>query len=1242
MKFRVLVILLCWLASSRVNGQELSIASYNLRGNTLDDGDNSWDDRKQLVVNLIEKYKFDVVGLQETEADMVGYLVGAMPRFDSVGVFHKIPTGIMYNANRLSLQGQGHFWLSATPNVESKGWDAKFERICIWAHLKDNLSGLNFYVFSTHFDHVGTEARTNSVALVKQKITEIAGNTAAIFLGDLNFDQFNVNYLSLNNAGTLKDSYNLAAVNHEKERGTGNGFVIDYRKTRIDHIFLTNNLRASSYDVLLDTYNGKIPSDHYPVMTKVFSKYNELGDLYRQFPEDFEEANPLKSTYAAANVTFRTGSWLLSNAIVGGSYNNDRQTSGLYSVRMAQNNTSSAYLQMNFDVAEGASKVTVQHSSYATDSVSRWQLEYSKNQGVSWQAIGPVFTTHQGVKQQATIAMDLSGNVRFRINKFALISGNNGRLSIDDIAIYKRKNTRTERANAVLLAWQFATPSYNGAEISAASSYNHQQVNTSILTRGSGLTTQNANGNVNITRGFAAAASLATPDGSADTTSAVANHLFYQFSINPKTAQQLSLTGIDIRLLSATEGGQVWYWKYSLDGVNYKFLAKPFRFNNASTTSLSTIDLANIADLQKISSDKTVYFRLYVNGASTGKFGIGTSLASTTNDYALSVSGFVESAATINKLAAWQFASPQSVGNESTSTAAIANNAVTVTDLHRGSGLKLVNNSYTTPVTLTRTFVAVADVATSSNVSDTTSAIANHMYFGFAISVKPSYSLSLSSINYKIRISGGGAKVWYWKYSLDGTNFVKLANPVVLTAATDVEGELQPQIDLSAVQALQNLLPGQSIYFRLYTNGSNISSGTTAIGRSTANNANDYALVVNGTVKDFVVAPKILAWQFATPQANGNETSIASTLVDNALTSSPLQRGSGIKNTENATGDPLLLSRAFASVTNIDTEAVVADTLKAVASDMYFKFALTVKPTKKLSLTKLNYKIRISSGGAKVWYWKYSLDGVNFERIALPVVLSQATATEGDVQPSLNLSNVSDLQQLSPGTTVYFRLYTNGSNTSTGTSSLGRSAVASATDYALSLEGVTEDENVLQALPVQLVYFRGSPSGNQVRLSWQTASESDNSHFEITRLTASQKPEILGSVKGTDNSKAVNNYSFTDPKPLAGTSYYQLRQIDYNAKAELLATVSIKRALIENGFEGYVKNNKLSLTINSDEQTQSQIIVNDMSGKILIKLSHLLLQGNNSIEIPFNYPNGIYIVTLQKKNGEISTQKIMQ
>ncbi|TZF83795.1 hypothetical protein FW774_10030 [Pedobacter sp. BS3] len=130
MKSTISAIIIFCLYLLQAKGQDLVVASYNLRGHVATGIGNLWEDRKLLVVNLIEKYQFDIIGLQETEADMAGYLINTLPRFDSIGVFTKIPTGILYNKNRLTLQNSGHFWLSATPDTESKGWDAKFERIC--------------------------------------------------------------------------------------------------------------------------------------------------------------------------------------------------------------------------------------------------------------------------------------------------------------------------------------------------------------------------------------------------------------------------------------------------------------------------------------------------------------------------------------------------------------------------------------------------------------------------------------------------------------------------------------------------------------------------------------------------------------------------------------------------------------------------------------------------------------------------------------------------------------------------------------------------------------------------------------------------------------------------------------------------------------------------------------------------------------------------------------------------------
>src|SRR5690606_7165253 len=115
-----------------------------------------------------------------------------------------------------------------------------------------------------------------------------------------------------------------------------------------------------------------------------------------------------------------------------------------------------------------------------------------------------------------------------------------------------------------------------------------------------------------------------------------------------------------------------------------------------------------------------------------------------------------------------------------------------------------------------------------------------------------------------------------------------------------------------------------------------------------------------------------------------------------------LGRGSGLTNVYS--GSPFLLSRAFASVTTISTTENVADTALAVSNQLFFGFNMQIKENYKVSLKNLNSKIRISAAGAKVWYLKYSLDGINFYKADQPVTLNRATDGEGEFLPQTDLS----------------------------------------------------------------------------------------------------------------------------------------------------------------------------------------------------------------------------------------------
>lgn len=166
------------------------------------------------------------------------------------------------------------------------------------------------------------------------------------------------------------------------------------------------------------------------------------GVLYTGFPESFESPDiSAKSSYNSGTniVALNTGNWYLLQAILANTPVSDKyNVPGKQSIRMQQNLATSGYVQMNFDVPDGASKVTVFYGKYATDARSSFRLEYSVNGGTTWTAVGSNITDMPDkANKQASWSVNITGPVRFRINKLGIGTSNNGRLCLDDFAIYK-------------------------------------------------------------------------------------------------------------------------------------------------------------------------------------------------------------------------------------------------------------------------------------------------------------------------------------------------------------------------------------------------------------------------------------------------------------------------------------------------------------------------------------------------------------------------------------------------------------------------------------------------------------------------------------------------------------------------------------------------------------------------------------------------------------------------------------
>jgi len=262
------------LLGSAVFAQELHIGTYNLRNDNKEDSlkGNGWGQRYPVICKIVQFNDLDVFGTQEGKHNMLQNMVDSLPGYQYIGIGRDDGktkgeySAIFYKTTRFKILKQGNFWLSTITDRPNKGWDAVLPRICTWAQFQDIKTGFKFYFFNLHMDHVGVVARKESAHLVLQKIKEMAGNSATIFTGDFNVDQHNESYKEVLSTGVLQDCYNLAPLKLATN-GTFNAFNLNTKTdSRIDHIFVTKQFNVKRYAILTNSYEGKAPSDHYPVV----------------------------------------------------------------------------------------------------------------------------------------------------------------------------------------------------------------------------------------------------------------------------------------------------------------------------------------------------------------------------------------------------------------------------------------------------------------------------------------------------------------------------------------------------------------------------------------------------------------------------------------------------------------------------------------------------------------------------------------------------------------------------------------------------------------------------------------------------------------------------------------------------------------------------------------------------------------------------------------------------------------
>jgi len=177
-------------------------------------------------------------------------------------------------------------------------------------------------------------------------------------------------------------------------------------------------------------------------------------------------------------------------------------------------------------------------------------------------------------------------------------------------------------------------------------------------------------------------------------------------------------------------------------------------------------------------------------------------------------------------------------------------------------------------------------------------------------------------------------------------------------------------------------------------------------------------------------------------------------------------------------------------------------------------------------------------------------------------------------------------------------------------------------------------------LPVELTSFTATAKAGKVNLIWNTATEINNSGFEIERSFDGNSFVTVGFVKGNGTTTQPKSYSYTDAIELQGIEniYYRLKQVDYNGAINYSDVVSVlfdiptEFALGQNYPNPFNPATKIKYSV--PQNSLVTIAVYDLTGQeVALLLNEVKEAGNYEINFDASQlSSGVYFYKMTSNN----------
>ncbi|CAL6025836.1 endonuclease [Hexamita inflata] len=249
-----------------------------------------WENRRSAVVQIIQSYSPDIIGVQEAIYWQLDYIREHLHLYSQYGssrngYYNEKADefcAVLYKKDKFKVVQGETFFLSETPEIVSKSWGSVFNRIATAVKFEILASGKQFWFFSTQLDFSSDEAvRCNQTQVLLERMQKLnAEGLPVVLSGDFHSPSFGPAHQKLTQEGHLRDAASKArevgkisgcSIHHFDQQMHQNQEDFDKFENRshYDWIFADPKTDVLSFEVCTDTFDGVQPSVHYPIVAEV-------------------------------------------------------------------------------------------------------------------------------------------------------------------------------------------------------------------------------------------------------------------------------------------------------------------------------------------------------------------------------------------------------------------------------------------------------------------------------------------------------------------------------------------------------------------------------------------------------------------------------------------------------------------------------------------------------------------------------------------------------------------------------------------------------------------------------------------------------------------------------------------------------------------------------------------------------------------------------------------------------------